>query len=103
MTMGKCERQAECPIENLLKSLSGKWKPLIFRYATAGPVRFNSLLRQIPEANKQSLTVALRELEELGLLERKVIKEKPLHVEYHITGYGRALVPIFESLEQFKG
>ena len=103
MTTKKCEIQAECPIENLLKSLSGKWKPLVFRFATAGPVRFNSLLRQIPEANKQSLTVALREMEELGLLERRVIREKPLHVEYHITGHGRTLVPIFESLEQFNG
>ncbi|WP_218824308.1 winged helix-turn-helix transcriptional regulator [Pontibacter ummariensis] len=99
--MEKCEKQAECPIENLLKSLSGKWKPLIFRYATTGPMRFSSLLRQMPEANKQSLTVALREMEELGLLERKVIRQKPLHVEYHITDHGRALIPIFESLEQF--
>ena len=64
-------------------------------------MHFNTLLRQLPEANKQSMTVALRELEALKLLERKIIREKPLHVEYSLTPHGQSLVPIFHSLEQF--
>mgnify|MGYP005750253937 CR=1 FL=1 len=101
MTVQKCERYTECPIENLLKAISGKWKPSIFRFIATGPVRFNSLMRQLPGASKQSVTVALREMQVLGLIERVVVQEKPLHIEYHITEHGRALVPILESLEQF--
>ena len=53
-----------CPAESLLKMLSGKWKPQIFRLALNSPIRFNTLLRQIDGANKQSIAVALKELEE---------------------------------------
>src|SRR6218665_2936100 len=53
----------ECPGQDILKLLSGKWKPQIMRLASRDNLRFNTLLRQLPGANKQTLTVALRELE----------------------------------------
>lgn len=88
-----------CPAQALLKMLSGKWKPEIFRLATIGPLRFSSLLREIPGSNKQSLSVALKELEEAGLLQKVIIREKPLHIEYNLTENGKSLIPIFEQLE----
>ena len=90
-----------CPAESLLRSLSGKWKPQMFRLAMAGPLRFNSLLRQLPGSNKQSVSTALRELEEAGLLVRTVVKEKPLHVEYVLSEKGRGLLDVFLQIEQF--
>jgi DNA-binding HxlR family transcriptional regulator len=90
-----------CPATNLLKLLAGKWKPEIYRLALAGPLRFNTLLRQLPGSNKQSVSVALKELEEAGLLQKIVIKEKPLHIEYNLTERGLALVPVFKQLEGF--
>lgn len=88
-----------CPAESLLKMLSGKWKPQIFRLALNSPIRFNTLLRQIDGANKQSIAVALKELEEQGLLDRVVVKLKPLHVEYTLSVKGQSLIPVFRQLE----
>lgn len=88
-----------CPAQGLLKLLSGKWKPEIFRLAVEVPLRFSSLLRQIQGSNKQTLSVALRELEEVGLLEKVVIKQKPLHIEYYLTKKGKSLVPVLKQLE----
>lgn len=88
-----------CPAESLLKMLSGKWKPQIFRLALNSPIRFNTLLRQIDGANKQTISVALKELEEQGLLDRVVVKLKPLHVEYTLSEKGQALIPVFRQLE----
>ena len=100
MTTKKTPEETEtCPAQGLLKMLSGKWKPEIFRLATEAPLRFNSLLRQLPEANKQSVSVALKELEEVGLLEKVTIKQKPLHIEYYLTHKGKALVAVFQQLE----
>ena len=100
MTTKKSEENPEtCPAQALLKMLSGKWKPEIFRLAVVAPLQFNSLLRQIEGANKQSLAVALKSLEEHGLLEKVTIKQKPLHIEYYLTEKGRALIPVFEQLE----
>lgn len=93
------ESENSCPAEGLLKMLSGKWKPQIFRVALDGSVRFNSLLRQIEGSNKQSIAVALKELEEHELLEKKVVKLKPLHIEYNLTEKGKSLIPVFRQLE----
>ncbi len=88
-----------CPAQGLLKLLSGKWKPEIFRLATESPLRFSELLRKIQGSNKQSLSVALRELEEVGVLEKTIIKLKPLHIEYKLTAKGETFVPILKQLE----
>lgn len=100
-TLPKPEHATDCPAEGLLKTLSGKWKARIYKLAIDGPLRFNSLLRQIPDANKQSLSVALKELEENGILVKVIVAQKPLHIEYHLSERGRSLLPIFETLEQF--
>ena len=89
-----------CPAQGLLKLLSGKLKPEIFRLAVVAPLRFSSLLRQIEGSNKQTLSVALRELEEVSLLEKVVVKQKPLHIEYNLTEKGKLLVPVFRELER---
>lgn len=93
------EGENSCPAEGLLKLLSGKWKPQIFRIAVDGPIRFNSLLRQIEGSNKQSIAVALKELEEQGLLAKEVVKLKPLHIEYILSQKGQSLIPVFRQLE----
>lgn len=87
-----------CPAQGLLKLLSGKWKPEIFRLTVEKPVRFSYLLRQIEGSNKQTLSVALRELEEVGLLEKVIIQQKPLHIEHSLTQKGKALIPVFMQL-----
>lgn len=89
-----------CPAQGLLKLLSGKWKPEIFRLAVEAPLRFSSLLRQIQGSNKQTLSVALKELEEVGLLKKVVINQKPLHIEYYLTDKGKSLIPVLKQLER---
>ena len=103
MTTKKNKADLECcPAEEVLKLLSGKWKPQIFRLAVSGPLRFSSLLRQIEGSNKQSIAVALRELEAEGLLEKSVIKLKPLHIEYVLSDRGRSMLSVFRQLESLK-
>ena len=89
-----------CPVEGLLKSLSGKWKPQIFQLAAQGPLRFNSLLRQLPQSNKQSLSVALKEMEEAELLIKTVVQQKPLHIEYELSSKGTAMLEVVKQLEE---
>ncbi len=93
------EKFESCPAENLMKMLSGKWKINIFRFAVNAPVRFSFLLKNLEGASKQSLTLALKELESNGLLLKETIQLKPLHIEYSLTEKGKSLIPIFEQLE----
>ena len=96
------EHENTCPAEGLLKMLSGKWKPQIFRLALDGPVRFTSLLRQIEGANKQSIAVALKDLEEQGLLEKVTVRPKPLHIEYNLSEKGKSFIAVFRQLESLR-
>lgn len=93
------ENNEGCPAQRLLKQLSGKWKPEIFRLAQQGALRFNALLRQLQGSSKQSIATALKELEEQGLLERTIVKQKPLHIEYLLSEKGKTMIPIFQQLE----
>ena len=93
------ETESTCPAETLLKLLSGKWKPQIFKLAVECHLRFNSLLRQLEGSNKQSVAVALKELEEQGLLDKTIIKLKPLHIEYNLSEKGKTMIPVFMQLE----
>ncbi len=88
-----------CPVQKLLKALSGKLKPEILSLAFKSNLRFSSLLRDIEGSNKQSLSIALKELEKMDLLERVVIKQKPLHIEYKLTEKGKLFIPVFQQLE----
>lgn len=91
-----------CPAEELLRLLSGKWKPQIFRLAIEGPLRFSSLLRQIEGSNKQSIATALKELEAEGLFIKNIIKLKPLHIEYTLSERGKLMLPVFQQLENLE-
>ena len=93
-------RNNDCPAEELLKILSGKWKAQIFKKAAEKPIRFNQLMRDLPGATRQSLTNSLKELVENGLLDRRVIREKPLHIEYHISQKAKSLIPVFIEIEK---
>lgn len=98
-TTESSENSEICPAQKLLKSLSGKLKPEIFSLAIKSTLRFSSLLRDIKGVNKQSLSIALKELEENELLEKVVVTHKPLHIEYYLTEKGKTLIPVFKQLE----
>ncbi|WP_330766984.1 winged helix-turn-helix transcriptional regulator [Rhodococcus sp. M8-35] len=56
--------------------------------ATARPVQFGDLQRQLEGISPKSLTNVLRRLEAGGLVNRVVVPAVPLHVEYPLTELG---------------
>jgi len=60
--------------------------------------RFSELRRLIPGVTQKMLTSQLRQLEQQGLIERKVYAQVPPKVEYSITDYGKTLSPVLESM-----
>ena len=67
------------------KLLQGKYKlPILYCLQLDGPTRYNELLRKMETATFRSLTKALKELEEDGLILRKDYGEIPPKVEYSL-------------------
>ena len=87
-----------CPVDQAIELVGGKWKSLILWRLSAGTLRFGQLQRVIPQVTQRMLTLQLRELESAGLVQRTVFPDVPPKVEYALTGLGRSVVPVLESL-----
>ena len=87
-----------CPVETTLTLISSKWKVLIVRDLLVGTKRFGELQRSVGNVSQKVLTAQLREMEEDGLVDRKVYPEVPPRVEYSLTELGRSLEPVLSAL-----
>ncbi|MGB0453001.1 MAG: winged helix-turn-helix transcriptional regulator [Bacteriovoracaceae bacterium] len=90
-----------CPIEKGMRVIGGKWKGSILWHLKDGPVRFNELTRQLGGASKKVITERLREMEQIGLVKRKVLNDRPIAVSYEITKFGKTALRILEELKDW--
>jgi DNA-binding HxlR family transcriptional regulator len=67
----------------------------------SGAVRFNELRQALGTVPPGTLAARLVELEEAGLLERRVIDARPPRVEYLLTERGRMLETLILALEHW--
>lgn len=95
--MNKQELPA-CPVEITLSLMADKWKFLIIRDLLTGTKRFGELQRSIGRVSQKVLTNNLRQMEQSGLIIRKVYAEVPPRVEYSLTDLGKSLKPILDSM-----
>ena len=86
------------PAERALKVLGGRWKVFILYHLFEGKKRLFELKALVPQASQKVLVQQLREMEEHGLVSRKVFAEVPPRVEYSLTKLGSSLQPIVGAL-----
>lgn len=87
-----------CPVETTLMLIGDKWKVLILRELMGGTKRFGALKKSIGTVSQKVLTAQLRDMEDKGLLTRKVYAEVPPRVEYTLTDTGYSLKPILDAM-----
>jgi DNA-binding HxlR family transcriptional regulator len=95
------DRHPGCPVELCAEVIGGKWKGPILYYLLDGTKRFGELRRLLPDVTQRMLTTQLRELEEHGVIERKVYAEVPPKVEYSMSAFGATLHPIIAMMKQW--
>ncbi len=90
-----------CPVVYCMSKIGGKWKPIILYLISKELNRFGRLHRRVQGISKQMLTTQLRELENDGIIERKIYAEIPPKVEYFLTEVGHSLMPIIYSMQKW--
>jgi len=90
-----------CETELVLEIIGGKWKLVILKNLFEGTKRFGQLKRTMPHITQRMLTRQLRELEEDGLVSRKVYPEVPPKVEYSLTEIGESLEAIVRQVDEW--
>jgi DNA-binding HxlR family transcriptional regulator len=91
----------QCPIEATLSRINGKWKLLIIKALSKGPVRYGALEKAIPNISAKVLTQQLREMEGDGLVIRTVYAEIPPKVEYSLDEMGLSIFSVFFAMRQW--
>jgi len=97
----KIPLKEDCPMEVTLNMISGKWKPAILSALFRSAQRPKDLQLQCPDASKRVLAQQLRELENDGIIAKKVYHEIPLKVEYFLTPMGKSLRPVVKALNDW--
>jgi DNA-binding HxlR family transcriptional regulator len=91
-----------CPIDRSLKIIGQRYALHIMRnMILLKQNRFNQFLNSIEGISTKTLSIRLHQLEEYGLLDKKVIPGKPAHTEYYPTEKGMAVQSILADIASF--
>ncbi len=86
-----------CPVARSLEVIGEKWSLLIVRDLLTGEARFTDLMRSLNNITPKWLTLRLRELEEVGIVERAHVEGKR-EVRYRLSPKGRELGGVIGEL-----
>lgn len=88
-----------CPVRNVISRFSGKWSMLILCVlADNEATRFNAIGKALPDISPKVLTETLKNLENDGLIVRRIYPEIPPRVEYSLSTLGVSLMPHISGL-----
>jgi DNA-binding HxlR family transcriptional regulator len=93
-------RESCCSAYHRAVELIGKrWSGAIVFVLMDGPLRFSEVKLLVPDISDRLLSERMKELEAEGIVERRVMDEMPVRVEYCLTVKGQALEPAVRSLK----
>ncbi|RFM27341.1 winged helix-turn-helix transcriptional regulator [Deminuibacter soli] len=97
--MQKNSNTGICAVDYAFRRIGGKYKGRLLWYLHNHKVlRYGELRRVIQDITPKMLSQTLRELEEDGLVHRKVFNEVPPRVDYSLTEVGMELIPFINYL-----
>jgi DNA-binding HxlR family transcriptional regulator len=95
-------RETCCSSYHQAVELVGKrWTGAILFVLMDGPTRFSEFKRLVPDLSDRLLSERMKELEAEGIVERRVIDDTPVRVEYRLTEKGEALEPAVRALKRW--
>jgi len=99
MTQENEHMSSFCPRFHMAVEIIGRrWSGVILRAMLAGSTRYTDIAASVPKLSDRLLSERLKEFEAVGLVERVVIPDTPVRVEYHLTQKGVELESAFQEL-----
>ncbi len=93
---------ALCPrFHKAIELIGARWSGAVIQLLLSGKARFTDLRLAIPDLSDRMLSERLRELEAEGIVERTVIPDVPVRIEYGLTEKGRALQSSLDALAKW--
>lgn len=83
-----------CGVAHALELVGERWALLLVRDLLRGPKRFTELQRGLPRIPSNVLSARLKELEQAGIVRRRLLARPESGVVYELTDYGHELEDI---------
>lgn len=101
--MSRCRHCRPVPegVRQAAGLLERRWTVSILWASYEGASRFNEFKQSVGEIPPTTLAQRLVELEEAGVLERRVVDSRPPRVEYTVTDDGRRLQAVVDALARY--
>lgn len=88
-----------CPrYHRAIEIVGRRWTGAIIRALLAGDIRFSHIRATVPGLSDRLLSERLKELEAEGIVERRVLADTPVRIEYHLTPKGEALASVVQAV-----
>ena len=91
----------ECPINKAVELFNKKWTIQLIRDMFFGKKQFKDFPEDKPNLSNKVLSQRLKEMEEKGLIEKRIINTSPVSTEYHLTEYGKKSNKVIYELVAF--
>ncbi len=100
--MEKIDFQEMCPrYEKAMELLGKRWTGLILRSLLEGPRRFSEISVYVEGISDRLLSERLQEMEDFQIVERRVIAQRPVSVQYGLTAKGLELRGVAEAIQKW--
>jgi DNA-binding HxlR family transcriptional regulator len=90
-----------CPVAHALDLIGDRWALLVVRELRLGPKRYSDLQASLPQLGPAVLAQRLRELEQVGVLQRRSLPLPAASRVYELTPWGQELEPVFGALARW--
>lgn len=94
----KTKQQGIKVVADVLDIVGGKWRGQILAHLCDDPKRFNELKTVLNRITSSTLTKELRYLEDIKMVERKIIQDTPMIVEYRLTEHGMSIKDLISNI-----
>jgi len=92
--------ESACPVVESMEQIGSKWRLVVLHDLQDGEKRFNELKRST-EASSRTLSRVLDDLQESGLVHRRLEEDAPVATYYSLTEKGASLCPVFDEIERW--
>ena len=97
-----CAGEDWCPVTATATLIGKKWHTVVLhRLLAEGPLGFNALQDEIGGISSKVLSDVLEDLEEKRLINREIVNEKPVRVEYSLTELGASLESVILEMAEW--
>jgi DNA-binding HxlR family transcriptional regulator len=94
-----CKTEDWCALKSTSKILGHKWVPVItYHIYENEEIRFSEIKKEVGGITNKTLSNNLDRMEEQGIINRKVKKEKPVKIKYEVTEFGEKMIPLVEEM-----